>query len=262
MVQNSNEAGLATCNDVLKVQVECDNATLNLQKAKSGLELTRMSLCRVTGLDFDTRITTDSIITVSDEILQQYGCEDVTNRPEYKLLEKNIALEEQRIRMVRADYLPTIGVSAGYNYIGGIELNSKEYSQDNFSVIASVKIPLFNWTEGKQKEASAKAVKSMKEYELEKNAGLLRLEIENAKLNLNDAFLRIKISESALKQAGENLKISSDNYEVGRELLTDRLISQTQWEKAYNELIEAKTAYKLQETEYLRVTARLTIEEL
>ncbi len=52
-------------------------------------------------------------------------------------------------------------------------------------------------------------------------------------------------------------KISHKADEVGKELLTDRLIAQTQWEKAYNELIEAKTAYKLQETEYLRVTARL-----
>ncbi len=51
--------------------------------------------------------------------------------------------------------------------------------------------------------------------------------------------------------------MSNDNYEVGKELITDRLIAQTQWEKAYNELIEAKTAYKLRETEYLRVTASL-----
>jgi outer membrane protein TolC len=123
--------------------------------------------------------------------------------------------------------------------------------------MASIKIPLFNWKEGKQKIVSAKAEKSIKELELEKNSGLLRLEIENARFSLQDAALRIKISESALQQANENLKVSNDNYEVGKELLTDRLIAQTQWEKAYNELIEAKTSYKLQETEYLRVTAKL-----
>jgi outer membrane protein TolC len=260
-VQNSYEAGLATRNDVLKVQVEYDNASLNLQKAKSGLELTRMSLCRITGLDFTTQIVTDTVIIISDDILQQYGSEDVTLRPEYRLLEKSVALEEQRVRTVLADYLPLIGISAGYNYIDGIKINSIDYSQDNINVMAMVKIPLFNWTEGKQKVASAKAVESMKEYELEKNTGLLRLEIENAKLNLRDAALRIEISESGLKQAGENLKISNDNYLVGRELLTDRLIAQTQWEKANNEVIEAKTAYKMQETEYLRVTAKLLPNE-
>ncbi len=260
-VKISNEAGLASQNEVLKVQVEYDKATLNLQKAKSGLELTRMSLCRVTGLDFSTQIVTDSTIVISDNILQQYGSEDVTNRPEYKILEKNIALEEQRIKTVRADYLPSAGISAGYNYMGGIEINSEDFHQDGINIMASVKIPLFNWTEGKQKIASAKAERSIKEFEFEKNVGLLRLEIENAKLNLKDAALRIEISERALEQANENLRVSNDNYGVGKELLTDRLIAQTQWEQAFNTVIEAKTAYKLQETEYLRVTAKLVLNQ-
>lgn len=259
-VENSYNAGLVNRNEVLKVQVEYDNAKLNLQKAKSGLELTRMSLCRVTGLDFSIPIISDSTILVSKEIISQFGSEDVVNRPEYKIMEKNIALEEQRIKTVRADYLPTVGVSTGYNYIGGVEMNNVEFTQGGVNVMASVKIPLFNWTEGKQKVASAKAQKTIKEYELEKNEGLLRLEIENAKLNLQDAALRIEITESALIQATENLKTSKDNYEVGRELMTDLLIAQTQWEKAYNAVIEAKTAGKLQETEYLRVTAKLLPE--
>ncbi len=256
-VKISSEAGLATRNDVLKVQVEYDKGMLNLQKANSGLELSRMSLCRITGLDFNTQIVTDSTIVTDMHLLTQTGSEDVTSRPEYGLLEKSIAMEEQRIKTVRADYLPTIGVSAGYNYIGGIEINSEEFNQGNLNIMASVKVPIFNWFEGKQKVASAKADKNIKELEMHKNADLLRLEIENAKLNLKDAALRIETAESAVIQADENLKVSNDNYEVGKELLTDRLIAQTQWEKVYNELIEAKTAYKLQETEYLRVTASL-----
>ncbi len=256
-VKNNKEAGFATRNDVLKVQVEYDKGILNLQKANSGLELSRMSLCRITGLDFNTKIITDSTIVLNKDLLAQTGSEDVTNRPEYGLLEKSVAIEEQRIKTIRADYLPTIGVSAGYNYIGGIEINSEEFNQGNLNIMASVKVPIFNWFEGKQKVASAKAEKSIKEFEFHKNSDLLKLEIERAKLKLRDANLRIETSESAVIQADENLKVSNDNYEVGKELLTDRLIAQTQWEKAYNELIEAKTAYKLQETEYLRVTARL-----
>ncbi|MFV0346207.1 MAG: TolC family protein [Bacteroidales bacterium] len=256
-VNNSYDAGLVSRGEVLKAQVEYDKARLNLQKAKSGLELTRMSLCRITGLDFDTPITTDSSIIISDDILQQANKEDITKRPEYRLLTKGVELEEQRIKTARADYLPELGVSAGYGYLGGIELNSNKYSQGSLNLMASIKIPLFNWGEGKQKIESAKAVKATKEYELTKNADLLRLEIERAKLNLQDALLRIKISESGLDQAAENLRISNDNYEVGREPLTDRLIAQTQWEKAYSELIDAKTSYKIEETEYQRVTATL-----
>ncbi|MFV0483084.1 MAG: TolC family protein [Bacteroidales bacterium] len=254
-VRNSYDAGLTSRGEVLKAQVEYDKARLNLQKARSGLELTRMSLCRVTGLDFSTPIVTDSIIAIPEYSIQQGVNEDVVNRPEYKLMTKGIEIEEQRIRTVRSDYLPEVGISAGYGYLGGIDINSSEYRQGSLNIMASVKIPIFNWGEGRQKIESARAIKATKEYELAKNTDLLRLETERAKLNLQDALLRIDISQSGLEQASENLRISNDNYDAGRETLTDRLIAQTQWEKAYSELIDAKTSYKIEETEYFRVTA-------
>ncbi len=255
--QDSYDVGLAKRNEVLKVQVEFDKARLDLQKAQSGLELTRMSLCRVTGLDFATAIKTDSIRVVSDEFRQQTGDEDVTLRPEYRLLNKNIELEEKRISNVRSDYLPTIGLSAGYDYLGHVELSDNKINEGMVNVMANVKIPLFNWGEGRQKVAAAQVVKSIKEQELEKNKQLMQLEIRKAKLNLKDAALRIQISEDALLQAAENLRVSKDNYDVGRELMTDLLIAQTQWQRASSELIEAQTSYKLSETEYLRVTSQL-----
>jgi len=256
-VQNAYNAGLATRNDVLKVQVEYDKAILNLQKAKSGLAITRMSLCRVTGLAFDTQIVTDSIISIPADIALQLGNEKISNRPEYKLLEQKIFLEEQRIKTACAEFLPVAGISAGYIYTGGVKLNNEVNNQGNLGVMATLKIPLFSWGKGIQKISAAKTEKSIAEYEFQKNTDLMNLEVENAKLNLKDAVLKVQISETGLKQATENLKVSNDNYEVGRELLTDRLIAQTQWEKAYNEVIEAKTEFKLQETEYLRVTSKL-----
>lgn len=259
-ITNSFEVGKVTRNDVLKVQVENDKAVMNLQKAKNGLELSRMSLCRVCGLNFDTRIITDSLISVTDTFYIQTSNADVSKRSEYRMLQQSVALEVQRIKTVRADYLPMVGVSAGYTYVGGVEINSTKYSNGNMNLMASIKIPIFNWTEGKQKISSAQTMKQIKEYELEKNTSLMQLEIENAKFSLSDAFLRVDMAQKALLQAEENLRVSNDNYEVGRELLTDRLIAQTQWEMASNEVIESKTAYKLQETELLRVTAQLLAE--
>lgn len=259
-VQNSFDVGMVNRNEVLKVLVENDKAVMNLQKAQNGLELSRMSLCRVTGLSYDTQIVTDSLIARTDSAMVSAGSIDIGSRSEYKLMQQNIALEEQRIKTVRADYLPLVGVSAGYNYVGNVEINSAKFSHSSMNLMASVKIPLFNWTEGKQKISSAQTMKQIKTYELEKNAALMQLEIENAKFSLSDAALRVEMAEKSLLQAQENLRVSTDNYEVGRELLTDRLIAQTQWEQAANELIEAKTALKLQETEYMRVTASLLSE--
>lgn len=260
-VQDSYDVGLINRNEVLKVQVQYNNARLNLQKAQSGLELTRMSLCRVTGLALNTSIQTDSVIGTSN-ILQTKGAnEDLTLRPEYQLMVKNIAMEEQNIKLTKSEFLPTVGISAGLNYLSGVEINGDALNQQNMTILASVKIPVFHWGEGRRKIASAKADQSIKELELEKNTQLLQLEIERARFNLNDASFRIETTNTALEQAAENLRISNDNYDVGRELMTDLLTAQTQWQKAYNDVIEAKTEHQLYETEYLRVTSNLLLNE-
>ncbi|MBI9063948.1 MAG: TolC family protein [Marinilabiliaceae bacterium] len=260
-VQNSYETGMVNKNELLKIQVQYNKATLDFQKAQSGLQLTRMSLCRVTGLSFDTPImATDTIVEFSNTLLSEFGSEDATLRPEYKLMEYSIALEEENIKITRAEYLPTAGLSAGYTHLGGIELSGTDYNNSNLNVMASVKIPLFQWGKGKQKIAVARIDKELKELELEKNIQLLQLEIEQSKLNLQDAWLRISITETSLKQAEENLRVSNDNYELGAELITDLLIAQAQWQNAFSELIDAKTDFKLKETLYLKTTAKLLLK--
>jgi outer membrane protein TolC len=261
-VKDGFETGLVSENDFLKTKVKYNKALLDFQKAKSGLELTRMSLCRITGLSFDTPvIATDSVIETSDDILVQLGNEDVAKRPEYKLMEKNIAVDAQKIKFTRADFLPGAGLRAGYNYIGGIEFGTADYATSNVSVMATLTVPIFHWGEGKQKINSARFDKKLKELEFEKNTQFLQLEIEQAKFNLRDAYTRIDIAEDALAQAEENLRVSKNNHELGRELMTDLLIAQTQWQEAYSELIDSKTDYKLKETIYLKVSGKLQISE-
>jgi outer membrane protein TolC len=258
--RDAHEVGMSGRNDLLKVQVELNNAKLNLQKAKNGLELSRMDLCRVTGLPFSTAIKAlDTAVSVSPAAEIIPAEETVNKRPEYRLMQKNIELEEQNIRMTKADFLPTAGVQAGYNHIGGIDFGGTDFSNTSLNVLASVKIPLFHWGEGMKKITATKIDKEIKELELEKNRQLLQLEAEQARLNLQLAWERIQMNETALEQAEENLRVTRDNYEVGMETITELLIAQTSWQQAFSELIDSKTDFKIKETAWLKATGRLEI---
>lgn len=256
-VNNAYETGMVTKNEVLKAQVQLNQAKLHVQKAESGLELTRMALCRVTGLDYSTQIeATDSVITIEGENILAPAA-DVALRPEFNLLQKQVDMAEQQVKLARADYLPMAGVNVGYNYIGGIKFNENEYKSGNMNVMASVKIPIFHWGEGIKKTQSAKKDQEIKQLELEKNSKLMQLEIEQARLNYNDARIRVNLSNAALVQAEENLRVSNDNYELGIEILPNLLEAQAQWQNAYSETIDAKTDYKLKETALLKALGKL-----
>lgn len=252
------EVGMSKRNDLLKAQVEYNNTKLNLQKARNGLELSRMNLCRVTGLPFNTAVTAiDTIVAVTTIKELIFDNETVSERPEYKLLQKNIDLQEQNIRMTKADFLPMAGIQAGYSHIGGIKFGTTDFSNSSLNVMASVKIPLFHWGEGVRKIKSARIDKEIMELEKEKNKQLLQMEAEQARLNLLLAWERIQMNENALTQAEENMRVIRDNYEVGMEAITEVLIAQTSWQQVYSELIDSKADYRLKETAWLKATGSL-----
>lgn len=255
--RNSYEVGMVHKNELLKAQVEYNNAALNLQQAKNGLELSRMNLCRITGLPLNTGIIiADTLIDVAKPVMVD-SAGMIDERPEYQLLEKNIRLQDENIKMTKADFLPTAGIQAGYSYLGGLEFGGENYTNSGLNVMASLTIPVFHWGEGVKKINAAKIDKEITELKLEKNRQLLKLEMEQARLNLNVAFERIQMSETALDQAAENLRVTRDNYEVGMEKLTDLLNAQIQWQESFSNLIDAKTDFKIKETIWLKVTGKL-----
>jgi len=249
--------GMISRNDLLKAEVKKNEAGLMVQKAQNGLELARMNLCRVTGLPYQTDIVVnDSLPDMpSAEVLAAQ--ENIDERPEYKMLEKNIELKEKEIRLVRSDYLPQIGVGASYSYIEGPQLNGVRTSDDAFSAMATVKIPIFGWGEGRNKVKSARADYEISKLKLEDARELMELELAQARFNMKDAQSRVEMTHLSLEQAEENLRVSKNMYELGEESLTNYLEAQVQWQKAKSELIEAKSELKLSETKYLRATGRL-----
>ncbi len=258
-VKDAWETGMTTRNEFLKVAVKHNDARLQLQKARSGLELTRMALCRITGLPFDTAIETiggDAGEDVSIDGLRVDSV-DLSARPEYRLLQKNAELAAQQVKLARAGFLPTAGVSLGYNYIGGIDIGPEKITSSNPTVMASLKVPIFHWGEGRQKQLAARREQEIREAELEKNSRLMTLETEQARLNLRDARLRMEMARSAIEQAEENLRVTSDNYEVGMGLLTDLLEAQAHWQNSLSEQIEARADFRLKESAWLKVSGQL-----
>ena len=136
-------------------------------------------------------------------------------------------------------------------------MNGDDSRAGSFSAMASVEIPIFNWGEGRNKVRIAKAEEEMSRLNKEKLGEMMRLEIAGNRFKLTDAQTRVGLTESALKQAEENLKVSRDQYEVGMENLTNLLEAQAQWQQAWSDWVDAKASLKLSETEYLKAIGKL-----
>lgn len=260
-------AGLATENDLLRIEAKRSEISYQLQKVKNGADLCRMSLCSIVGADFNTQIeAVDTTFRISRPGQLD---PDIASRPELHLLEKQVAAGKEQIRMARADMLPTVGLGLSYMYYGNIKLNSmidvggtkvpfsQEFRDGIGMAVLSVKIPIFHWGEIHKKVRKAKYELKNAELDLQKNTKLLNIEVQQAIRNVQDGYELINTAEKGLQQADENLRVMRNRYVASMAPLTDLLDAQSQWQQAESNLIEAQTQYKIYETEYLRATGAL-----
>lgn len=260
LLKNLNDAyvvGMITQNDVLKTKVRYNDAGLMVQKAQNGLVLSRMNLCRLVGFNLQTEIHINDSLSgqLSPDI---FTTEDgIGQRPDYSMLAKEVELKEKQIALSRADFLPQLGLTAGYGYSGGLSLNGTSEANASFTAMAAVGIPLFHWGEGRNKVRSARMDEEMSRLQLEKMSELMQLEVAAARLNIKDAVSRINMTHNALLQASENLRISKDQYDVGMESIANLLEAQAQWQESWAQWIDAKTMLRLNETEYLKSIGKL-----
>jgi len=258
-LEDSVEEGLATRNELLKARVKQSEAILQVQQARSGLELARMNLCRITGMELETPISVTETLDpapVDIDQLRQHN-NNPRQRPEYRMLEKAIEIGNYKEKIAKGALLPELGFRAGYNYFGGVEVGGQTSDNMGFSMMAMLRVPIFNWNQSRNELSKARLQKEAARLEKDDATRLMQLEIARERFRLEDAFTRMNLTETALQHAEENLETSQDKYREGKETLTDLLEAQAQWQAAKSDHIQAQTSVELQKTLYLKAKGQL-----
>ena len=264
MVTNAVDVGLTHRKDLLSVQVKMNEAELNLARAKNGYRLAVMNLNHTIGLPLNNATEVadsfeeDAAINLIPESFGQSDDIDITLRPEYNLLSKQVEMKEQEVNLVRSDFLPNVGVMGAYGYTNGLKLNGEKLIDGaSFSALLSVNVPIFNWGEGRNKVKEAKLQSTIAQMQLNNSQEKMTLEATQSVNELNEAQLEVTLTSKSVEQALENMEMSKDRYDAGMETLADYMEAQTMWQNAVSTNISAKAALNLSKTKYLKAPGRL-----
>ena len=256
-VESAHKHGLKPQNDVLKVQVKLNESELNIRKADNALRLATMNLCHYIGkpLTADIR-TADTFPEVAQDIRLQTA--DISARPEYAILNQQVAIAKQQVKLNRSELLPKIGVKGSYDYIHGLEISDQDlFDGGSFSVLLNVSVPLFHFGANSNKVRAAKAKLEQARLEQENMNEQMLLELAQSVNNLDEARLESTIAERSLQQAEENMRVSRSQYDVGLETLSDHLEAQALWQQAYETKVDARFRLYLNYITYLKATGTL-----
>lgn len=267
-ISTTLSVGMATGNDLLRIESKRSELQYQRQKAINGEKLCRMALCNTLGIDLETELTVSD--TLPEPIAPESGTSDISQRPELRMLEMQVKASDEQIKMTRADYLPTVGLSLGYTYYGNIKMKgsvdigngimmpfTQEYRDGIFMGILAVDIPIFHWGECNKKIKKARLDAENARIGLERNRNLMELEARQAAINLADSRQMIQTANIALEQAAENLRVMQNRYDVAMATLTDMLDAQTQWHQAGSNRIEALTQFQIYLTAWQKANGRL-----
>ena len=175
----------------------------------------------------------------------------ITGRPEYQLMHDAAKAENFQYRMKLGEYLPQAAVGAG-----ALTYNMGSGKNNNLMLYGSLSIPLSGWWEASHTLRQHRIREEIARIAARNTSELLILEMENARILLTESYQRWKICGIALGQAGENLRITRNNYKAGIYGVSDLLEAQAAVQRAEEQLAEARNGYFISLAAYKKATGR------
>jgi outer membrane protein len=210
--QGRFNVGLAAKFDVTQAQVQLANAQLNQVTARNNVAVARETLRNALGLtgqlDFDIVDNFDVhqvSVTENEALSLAYD-----KRPELKSIRAQELAATEQIASLQKNYLPSVQGKADYKFQG------TDYpARDLWDIGATVNLNLFNGGLTTAQIGEQKANLANLKYNEEVTRQNIALEVRQDVLNLAQAAESIRVSETALRQAKENLELAEGRYNTG-----------------------------------------------
>ncbi len=224
-VLRMDREGLVSRNDVLSVEVALADAKQSLLQAENGLSLAASAYNRLLGRSFDQPValewteqqqeenvasSTAFVQAESEETLRK---EAVSRRPELKALSHQAEAYGARAGSIRAEALPQLAAQGSWLHFDRVPLNDNDIWQAGLVLEWNI----FDAGVVRHRAASEERKSRMIAYRREDARTLVELQVRQALLDVQESSQRRIVSERALEQAEENLKVARNRYvqEIG-----------------------------------------------
>jgi len=254
--QRRTQVGTATRSDELRANLELTQAQQVLLQAQNARRTAAYELGRLVGesrpvgADDELPLTTEPLALSDDELVALV----LNNSPAVKTAEASLASAEASLNSSKAQYLPTLRASWGYNWAN--ENPSLAGGRTSWSGRLSLSYPLFNnfSREDQVTRASVQAMTAKATAEDARRTARAQLERLLGALRLAEA--QIALSRQAVAVAEEDLRVQEERYRLGVTTILDRITSQQNLIQAEMDLVSARFDYQIARAELEALVGR------
>lgn len=247
--QDQKNAGVAAGIDVLRAQVQMQTQQQRVLSAQDQYEQQRMALGRIIGLPVAQKYElTDQVpfgpspaIDLESDLKRAYE-----QRPEFLAAEARNRALELSVKAAKGELLPSVEVNGDYGVLG------KTFGslENTYTFAAGVRIPIFQGGRARADVAQAESDLRQSRLQLEDLRNRIEVDVRSALLDVNTSAEQVKVAQSSIGLAAEQLKQSQDRFAAGVAGTLDVVQSQEAVATANESYIQAL---------YLNNVAKLTL---
>lgn len=247
--QRRLQVGSATRSDVLRAQLDLNNAKQAVLSAQTQQRNASYSLGALTGINGPVGVRVDSLavpraLPMSDaEILKLAEA----NAPSIETAEATLNSAQAGTSVARASYLPTLRLSSGMDW-SNQQARLDRWS-DSWNARLSLSYPLFNNFSRENNVAVADA--NVRNAQATLAAAQRQVRADAARLlgDLRLAEQQVTLATEALEVAREDLRVNQERYRLGMSTILDLLLSQNSLRSAESDLVGARYDYEIARAE-------------
>lgn len=258
-IQNFYKQGIATKNEVLKVEVQLSQAQLNQIDANNSVKLAVVNLDNVMNVPLTTDVQVQKDIKIENENideLDQLISKAIKNRPEIKSMQYRVDASKSGITLAESDWYPQVFLSGEYLYAKPNQriLPTHNRFDGTWDVTLGLSFNLWNWGATKDQTTQAET-----QYEQVKDTYKtlqdgVTLEVTQNYYNLIKAKEKVFVTDQAVNQAEENYRVTDERFKQGLTLNSELLDAETALMQARTNHAQAIVDYELAKAQLERST--------
>ncbi len=244
-------AGVIMRNDLLRVQLRQNDIESQRLKVQNNISIVRLMLTQYCGLPDTSFVITYQTDAPSVLLSHQDHEQALLETAEYQLLNKQVEAADLQKKIAVGQNLPTVAVGAAYNYH-----NLMEYDRSYGMVFATVSVPISDWWGGSHNIKRRKIEYLQAQEQLADNAELLKIRMQKAWNNVEEAYKQLLLAQRSIEQAQENLRLHRDYYRAGISRMSDLLEAQLLYQQSLDKHTDAFANYHNKLLEYRHSTGQ------
>lgn len=223
-VQNLHEQGMVARSDLLSVRVTLADAQQNALQVTNGLDLARAAYNRLLGRPLDQAVDVDELSPEAGEhALPALTERALTQRSELAAMARQIEALRHQAAAVRGETAPQVALAGGYGY----QQNRYQVHEGQWSVTLGLKWNVFDGGVVSHRAGAVERQAAALTQQRDELASVIGLQVRQVWLDVQETRKRALVTQSAIGQAEENLRVVRDRYADGLSTNTEVLDAET-----------------------------------